>query len=363
MRIAGTNGKGAVACVLEAAARRAGLRTGLFTSPHLHRFAERIRIDGRPLPDDRLAIHLDRALRAVPRDRGASLTFFEVATLAAFEAFAAERVELAVLEVGLGGRLDATAIAPVDAAAVVSIGLDHTELLGSTLGEVAREKAGAAQPGAPLVAGPLAPEALEEVTRAAAAIGSPLSICGRDFHLDPELRAPWPGRHQRENLAVARRLWELLAREDPRLTSAAFVEALEDIERPGRYETIETERRYLLDGAHNLEAVRGLVDAIEERGDRFEVLLFGALKGKPAEAMLDLLLPRVREAVLAPPPVPRALDPAELVSRRGLRSAAGVERALELLPPGPALVTGSLFTVAEARRILLGERVDPPIAM
>ncbi len=149
VHVAGTNGKGSVCAMVEAIARAEGYKTGLYTSPHLSRFAERIRLDGEPLSDDALASVLDRALRA-----GADLSFFEAATLAAFLAFRDARVDIAIVEVGIGGRLDATNVIPKPrAAAITRIALDHTDRLGSTLVEIAREKAGIAKPGLEIALG------------------------------------------------------------------------------------------------------------------------------------------------------------------------------------------------------------------
>src|SRR3954470_12079654 len=154
VQVAGTNGKGSTAAMAEAILRSAGLRTGLFTSPHLARFTERIRIDGREIDGDQLAA-LDPAIVAT----GVPLTYFEISAVLAFRAFAEARVDVAVLETGLGGRLDAVTAASPVATAITSIGLDHTDLLGGTLAQIAREKAGIARPGVPLYLGPLPPEA------------------------------------------------------------------------------------------------------------------------------------------------------------------------------------------------------------
>jgi dihydrofolate synthase/folylpolyglutamate synthase len=300
------------------------------------------------------------------------LSFFEVATLAALGAFARADVELAVLEVGLGGRLDATSIVPPRVSVITSIGLDHTEILGSTVAAIAREKAAIARPGVPLCVGALPAEALVEVERAAAAVGAPLIAHGRQFDDDPELRPPWPGRHQHRNAALALAAFTELGRSDPRLTRAGFVDALPSARWPGRYELLPTTPRVLLDGAHNLEAAQALGDALAERGDAPTVLLFGALAGKPAPAMLELLAPLVEDVVLAPPPLPRALDHAPLADRFGAHlaadAAAGLARARELAldragPGGTVLVTGSLFLVAAVRRILLDEPADPPVGL
>ena len=154
VQVAGTNGKGTVSTLLAGALSASGLRTGLFTSPHLHRFTERIRIDGQEIAPERLLPHLEGVFSIMVTFEDLSLTFFEVATLAAFLAFRASKVDAAVLEVGLGGRLDATSIADPELTAVTSIGFDHTAFLGNTLSDIANEKAAIARKGVPLVPGP-----------------------------------------------------------------------------------------------------------------------------------------------------------------------------------------------------------------
>jgi len=195
VHVAGTNGKGSVCAMVESVARAHGMHTGLYTSPHLCRFAERIRIGGRPVDDAALASLLDEAL-----ELGPDLSFFETATLAAFLAFRCAKVDVAIVEVGLGGRLDATNVIPIPrAAAVTRIALDHTDRLGPTLVDIAREKAGIAKPGLDLVLGPMAADvraAIDEVARARGATTStaPASV---------PARIGLPGEHQRENARIA----------------------------------------------------------------------------------------------------------------------------------------------------------------
>ena len=367
-QIAGTNGKGTAAVLVEGCARASGLSTGLFTSPHLHRYTERFRVNGVEVDPAELAPHLARALALTDPPSCLPLTFFEATTVAALGLFAERAVELAVLEVGLGGRLDATSVAAPAVTAITSIGLDHAEWLGPTLAHVAREKAGVARPGIPLVVGPLSAEALAEVERVAASVGAPVELCGRDFAVDDGLVLPWPGRHQRENAAVAGAVCDVLGRADPRLSKAALAWAASTAIWPGRYEEIPGRPLHVLDGAHNAEATAALVAALEERGRGVDAILFGACRDKPVSAMLDLLAPLGSPLVLAPPPLARAFDPSAHAARPGTTVAPDVRSALErcraLAPRGGAvLVTGSLFTVAEARRVLLGVRADAPIGL
>lgn len=371
VQVAGTNGKGTVAGLVAQGARAAGLRVGLFTSPHLHRFSERIRIDGDEVSQQILANHLGRILHIAEVEKKVRLTFFEVATLAALSIFRELKVDLAVLEVGLGGRLDATTIVPARATAITSIGFDHMDYLGNTLAEIAREKVGIARPGVPLVAGPLPREALGEIERHTTHVGAPLFVLGRDFPLFSELKLPLlPGRHFQENGAVALRLFEELRGLFPALSREVFLKAASTFSTPGRFEKLQLDKHYILDGAHNLEAVVALVEALQDTGTApVDLVLFGSLKGKPTEKMLEKLRTVGRRFLLVPPPISRAEDPARYAMKSDL-VAASVEQGLQLIrsqlqPPTvqTVLVTGSLFTVAEARRLLLGERADPPIGL
>src|SRR5215472_1154630 len=202
VHVAGTNGKGSVCAMVESILRAAGKRTGMYTSPHLHRFAERIRIDGEPLDDAALARVLSDVLKRAPE-----LSFFEVATAAAFVAFREAEVDVAVLEVGIGGRLDATNVIPPPlATAITRIALDHTDRLGPTLAHIAREKAGIAKAGVPLVVGSLDEGPLAVVEDAARAVGAPVVFAERDARAGEavdNVRVGLAGGHQRENARVA----------------------------------------------------------------------------------------------------------------------------------------------------------------
>ncbi|MDB4980382.1 MAG: tetrahydrofolylpolyglutamate synthase, partial [Myxococcales bacterium] len=197
VQLAGTNGKGSTSAMTESILRAAGVRTGLYTSPHLSRFTERIRVAGREADGDRLAA-LDARIVAT----GVPLTYFEVATVLAFLSLAEERVEVAVLETGLGGRLDAVTTCEPVATAITSIALDHRDYLGDTLREIAGEKAGILKAGVPCFVGALPPEADEEIARVAAAVSAPLSRFGRELFA-PEVPIALPGDHQRANAALA----------------------------------------------------------------------------------------------------------------------------------------------------------------
>ncbi len=367
VQIAGTNGKGSVANLVAHALRAAGLEVGLFTSPHLHRFAERVQVGGVEASSDLLGSELSRVLHVAESPGGPDLTFFEVATLAALGVFVKSHVDLAVLEVGLGGRLDATSIAMPEVCAITSVGLDHTELLGDTLASIASEKVAIARAGTPLVTGRLGSEARAVVEESAAREGAPLHMLGRDFHVSEDLPATLPGAHQRDNAAVACRLVELLGEREPRLTRGVFMDALPSARWPGRFEVIDGKPRFILDCAHNGEATEALARTLSDQGERPEVMIFGALRDKNAEKNLDILRSHVGKIVLVPPPIARALDP-QTFAVPGDRVARSVKEGLSLAidltkRDDTILVTGSLFTVAAVRAAVLDEPTDPPIGL
>ncbi len=361
--VAGSNGKGSTSAMIESIARAAGLRTGLTTSPHLARFAERIRIDGAPIEDDPFEEALARALEAA----GGELTFFEVLTVAAFVAFREANVDLAVLEVGLGGRLDATNVVerPL-ACAITSISLEHTAVLGDTLDAIAREKAGILKRGAPYVLGKLPPEAERAIDDVARAVGAGPRWTGPLEPVDVALR----GEHQRRNAAVASAVAELLAARWPAIRGA-IRRGLDDVRWPGRFEKIALgAHTLLLDGAHNEEGAEALARALEAEGTPPErtTLVFGALADKSFAAMLARIAKLAHRRIYTAPkgraPAPfealTAIAPGEIVPEPAL----AIARAVALAGPDETvLVTGSLYLVGEVRAHVLGLPSDPIIPL
>lgn len=361
--VAGSNGKGSTSAMIESIARAAGLRTGLTTSPHLARFAERIRIDGAPIEDDPFEEALARALEAA----GGELTFFEVLTVAAFVAFREANVDLAVLEVGLGGRLDATNVVerPL-ACAITSISLEHTAVLGDTLDAIAREKAGILKRGAPYVLGRLPPEAERAIDDVARAVGAGPRWTGPLEPVDVALR----GEHQRRNAAVASAVAELLAARWPAIRGA-IRRGLDDVRWPGRFEKIALgAHTLLLDGAHNEEGAEALARALEAEGTPPErtTLVFGALADKSFAAMLARIAKLAHRRIYTAPkgraPAPfealTAIAPGEIVPEPAL----AIARAVALAGPDETvLVTGSLYLVGEVRAHVLGLPSDPIIPL
>jgi dihydrofolate synthase / folylpolyglutamate synthase len=367
VQIGGTNGKGTASATLAHALTYSGLKTGLFTSPHLHRFSERIRIDGKEAPPNILGPHLERVLNLNDEHKELSLSFFEIATLAALLTFKEARVDVAVLEVGLGGRLDATTVAEPRLTAVTSVAFDHTALLGNTEEQIAAEKAGIARPGASMVLGALSQKALAVAKTVARDKGVAVSVIHRDFFVPVGLVPPWPGRHQLENVAIAAELYRLLGEMDDRILPAAFAEALPTVFWPGRFEIVQARHRWILDCAHNLQAAQALARTVRESGEKIGVLLFGALRDKPAKEMLEIYRPLVKSVVLMPPPIDRAENPASLALPGDIVTAdateAGAAADREADAHGTVLVTGSIFTVAKVRELLLDEPADPPVGL
>lgn len=362
LQVAGTNGKGSTCAMAAAALEAAGHRTGLYVSPHLVRFNERIQVDGRPIDDAALDGAIAEVRRACPwHDAGGPedrLTYFEFATLLGFLHFARARVGVAVVEVGLGGRLDATSAATPRVSAVARIGLDHVALLGDSVEAIAREKAGIFKPGVPAVVHAAQPPgALEALREEAARRGAP-------FHVAP---SAWdgpvglPGPHQRGNAALAAAALRLLDGAGVPVPEAAIAEGIASARWPGRLETVQG---VLLDGAHNPDGAAALAAALRALHPRRPVeLVFGVLADKDHRGMIEALAPAVRRFHLLAPDSPRALPPAALAAAVRPHGAcdlhAGVEEAIacarEAARDGALVcVAGSLYLVGAARAALGG---------
>ncbi|PLY01108.1 MAG: bifunctional folylpolyglutamate synthase/dihydrofolate synthase [Desulfuromonas sp.] len=384
--VAGTNGKGSIASALAGILRDSGFRTGLYTSPHLHVFNERIRVNGEMIPDDRIA-RLVARLRT--RTGSIPITFFEFTTALALEFFAEQEVEVAVLEVGLGGRFDATnAIAPV-LSVVAPVARDHQQYLGEDLDSIAREKAGIMRGGVPVVSAPQVIEVEEALLDEAKKVGTEISFCGKSFHFDDAgetfdyrgiketiagIRPGIPGRHQFANMATALAAAEMLQPAGYDLPAIALRSGVEKMFWPGRLEWL-AKRSILLDGAHNGAAANVLARYLEQQ-DLVNVHWIVGLKAdKNSEEVLIPLLPACAALYCVEPPVEEAKPTAELVAiaeRHGVRAAsfASIEAALDAVQAAAAdseivLVAGSLFLVAAVREIILqeeGRRCDEQVS-
>jgi len=386
--VAGTNGKGSVAATLSAIAAAGGMRAGLYTSPHLIRVNERIRISESDLTDDELDRALEPVLRAAEASPGIPMTYFEALTAAAFVAFAGRALDLAFIEVGLGGRFDATNVASARLSVVTSIGLDHTEELGPTLSSISREKAGIFRLGRPALVGPLEPEACRALREAARECGAVVHEAAKEIEVSevetslegtrlrvatPQasyaLETPLPGAHQAGNAALAARAAELLSPAFPRLDSSAIERGIAATRWPGRLEKFSCRGvAVVLDGCHNPQAALALAGFLRDAGLAGRArLLFAAMADKDVEGMAAYLFPAVSSVRVVRAPSPRAATVDELVRRTaaaGPKAVASetIEIALSDLlrdpDPAPIIVAGSLYLVGEARSLLLSRRLE-----
>ena len=347
--VAGTNGKGSTCAFLRAALEASGRTVHAFTSPHLVRFNERIRIAGNLIEDEALADLLAEVL-----DAGADIepSFFEVTAAVAFLAFARTPADAAVIEVGLGGRLDATNVIerPL-ACGIAALGIDHQQFLGKSLVEIAGEKAGIAKPDVPLVVLAQAPEAEEAIQKFADERGVPVLLEGREWAIDPTLRSSLLGEHQVRNANLA---WQMLQAQDHLTVGrASFLSGLTSAQWPARFQQladgpltrgVET----WLDGAHNVEAARALSALLADHGPKHIVL--GILANKDADAIVAELTPHVLSFTFLPVEDHAHHDPAELAKMFGGRCANSLEQALDGLR-APRLIAGSLYLAGEALRL------------
>jgi dihydrofolate synthase/folylpolyglutamate synthase len=382
VHIGGTNAKGSTAAMAEAILRADGRRTGLYTSPHLHRFTERIRVSGAELDRAEVIEHYRRVTEVAP-----TLTFFEVTTLLAALAFAAHQVEVAVIEVGLGGRLDATNLFTAAVTGLGPVGREHTAYLGQNLERIAWEKGGLLRPRVPAATTACSDETVARVLRRLAEVkGTPLYELGRDFHLDRDpaggspgyrgpggdlLLPPLPllGAHQEENAALALALTGLLPA-TLRPSSAARRAGLASVSWPGRMERLPGPPAVLLDCGHNPQAVETLLTALRSVPRRRTIVVLAAMADKELGTIVPALVAVADQAIVTAVAYYRGADPALLVRhvpeawRSRVETApdvpAALARARELAGPDDLiLVAGSVFLVGEARAALLGEPGDP----
>lgn len=408
--VAGTNGKGSTAALLSSILTSAGYRSGLFTSPHLQSVRERIRIDGVSISDGRLTSALEQVVMASTRDQEALPSYFEALTAAALLEFARSSVDIAVLEVGLGGRLDATNATDPVLSIIASIAHDHQEHLGKTLEQIAREKAGIARVGKPLLAWAPRQAGVQRVLRDLASKGVGVEelwrtlevrglgeSTGLDFSVVSKAPPPTDvprtsllklqidGTHQRVNAAIALRAAERLSSLGfCRIDQESIVLGVQRLVWPGRLEEVRLEttdapRIVHLDGAHNLAGARALAAHLRSAREHHQTehrpnLLFGSLRGKQAVASLMVLAPEIGHAWLTSPTSHRALPAEQLLDALHRRSPefalrcqvvqpfdAGIEQALDASVDG-LIVCGSLYSVGEARTWLRQRFGTPPAA-
>jgi dihydrofolate synthase / folylpolyglutamate synthase len=380
VHVVGTNGKGSTAAILSSILGAGGFRTGLFTSPHLISFTERIRTDGLEIPQEAVARLAQRVMSAAPE----GTTFFEIITALAALYFAEQGVQLAIFEAGMGGRLDATNALNGILTLITPISLDHTDYLGTRIAEIAVEKAGISKPGRPIVSSRQLPEAARVIERQAQELGSPLYLCGEAFDADWQgatlnyrglgltlsaLKPGVSGHYQSGNSACALAGAELLSGAGFPFTPGSLANGVERANWPGRMERFPGSPPILLDGAHNPAGAAALAEALAEIPRGRLLMVIGVMGDKELSGILAPLLLLADEVFAVAPAIERALPAlqlAELCRASGatVHEAGSVQRGISLArdaaaPDDLILVCGSLFTVGEARGILLSRHFDP----
>jgi dihydrofolate synthase/folylpolyglutamate synthase len=384
--VAGTNGKGSTAAFLESVLRHAGFRTGLNTSPHLEKINERIRINGEEISDQALAetfTHIHERIEellAAGRLR-AHPTYFEFVTAMAFEYFARERVEFAVFEVGLGGRLDATNILSPLVTIITRVDFDHENFLGHSLEEIASEKAGILKPTVPLVLAKQRPEAREVILARAKTLDCPVIEPAQIFRVDQEsmqagsirarvieadsgklfeLAPSLPGRFQLENALNAVAAARLLQDRGFQIPGDTITQGIANTVWPGRLEKLQSTPDVYIDGAHNPSAASELAHFLEQNFTGRKIwLIYAALRDKAVDEVAGLLFPFAAEVIFTAPRTSRAVSAAQLAEIAGHHAARffvipDAERAFEhalaqAAPEDAIFITGSLYLVGQLR--------------
>jgi len=410
VHVAGTNGKGSVSAIIASVLRTAGLKVGLFTSPHIVSFTERIRINDEEITENDV-VGLTEEIRGVVERRGDfSPTFFEVVTAMALLYFKRKKVDIAVIEVGMGGRLDATNIITPEVSVITNISYDHREFLGSTLKEIAHEKAGIIKDGVPVVVSYQEPEAMEVIERKAIEKGARLYVYGRDFSSAlrredlsgicfdywsgdsqfaiPDLVLPLIGEHQMQNASVAIKAAMIVLKNRNALCvmryesrknslnslpithySSRIREGLENVRWPGRLEIVKEDPLILIDGAHNPAAAGALSKAFKKlflRKYGRIIIVLGIMSDKDVRGIMEPLLPFASEIILTSPEYSRAASPEKLASTAAslgffnVRIALTVKDAIEMATdlahdatdPSLIVITGSFYTIGEAKEAM-----------
>ena len=387
VHVTGTNGKGSTTAMIAAILNEAGIRTGMYTSPHLVDYPERLQLCGADISRQAFAEVIDRTKAAADAMIAGGLespTEFEVLTAAAFLWFAREQAEIVVVEVGLGGLLDSTNVILPELAVITNVTLEHTDRCGDTVEEIAQHKAGIIKPGAPVVTG-AAGAALAVIEAAAKRNGSACEVLDRDFTVTGSRLGQWRqffelrvgqtppqsfsirllGRHQTANAALAVRVCQLLAQRDERLTPAVIRDGLAKAVWPGRFEIFAGAPLLILDGAHNPDGIRTLRQTLDDVfPGRAIVFLFGVLADKNHAEMARILFRRSDRAVVVRPYSDRAAA-AEDIAREiidavaAVRTGGTIGEGLDLAkewagPDGIVCAAGSLYMIGEVRRIVVG---------
>ena len=382
VHIAGTKGKGSTAAMISSVLQKAGYRVGLFTSPHLHTFRERVQINREPISAEAFAGAMEKVKPHVEEINAVGehgyITTFEALTAMALVYFAEKQVEALVFEVGVGGRLDATNVVTPEVSVITSISRDHTELLGETLPEIAGEKAGIIKEGVPVVVAPQVPEVEEVMSVIARERGSEMvnvgresvwramghddrgqSLLVRDFENEYRISMPLLGDHQQENAATAISALNVLRKKGWHISDADVLDGFADIHWPGRMEELGRRPLVIADGAHNGDSARRLREALLKYFDfRKAVLVVGVSADKNVEEIASELVPLASTVILTKSRHMRAAEPAELVvaftrpdiiveTTGSVKEA--LDRAREIASEEDLIcATGSLFVVGEA---------------
>ncbi len=343
IHVAGTNGKGSVCAMLESMLRAAGYRTGLYTSPHLVDFNERIRVNGKNIVREDVAKGLGR-LRKITQTWEHAPTFFELTTVLGIDHFARVGCEIVILETGMGGRLDSTNVVTPLVSVITPISMDHSEWLGDTLALIAAEKAGIIKPGIKVVSAPQEADVVDVLDRRAGECGAQLQF----------VRAPWQGdvglvgSHQRWNAALAIAALEASGLICPQ---EAILNGLKNVEWPARFQRLS--EHIIVDGAHNEQSVEALVKTWRDVfGNKKATVIFGALRDKNHAAMLRSLEQIAEQFFLVPVKSPRSEDPQKIatqlnVCHREFDSLPSAIKATDTPLTSPVLITGSLFLAGE----------------
>ena len=377
IHVAGTNGKGSIASSLASILQDSGYKVGLYTSPHLVKFNERIQINGKLINDERVVSLYETVCAADRGERKA--TFFEFATAMALYEFACAQVDWAVIETGMGGRLDATNKIKPDLSIITNISLEHQTYLGNTLAQIAFEKGGIIKPSVPVVTGVTQKSVIEVIAKICREQQAPLYRLGADFHIRRKdnshfdyfgihrdikaLTIGLAGNHQFTNAAIVLAACEQLIDQGIILQQNVIRNALKNNHWPGRLEIVSASPKVILDGAHNLMAARVLSDYIKNELKEFATtLVVGILDDKPYEKMLKLLVPVCRKVILTKPKVNRALAPQKLLEIvKPINSdleiiedvATAVSTAIKKCRSHEAIcIAGSLYVVGEAKAAL-----------
>jgi dihydrofolate synthase / folylpolyglutamate synthase len=381
IHVGGTNGKGSTSAMIESVLRTAGIKTGLFTSPHLMNFTERIRINGEEISEKEVIDLADQVRGAAAEIADFSPTFFEVVTAIALLHFRKTKTDYAVIEVGLGGRLDSTNIIVPEVSVITSIGLDHCELLGRTLKEIAGEKAGIIKDGVPIVTAEQPPEVMEVIARKTSEHESALFRYGSEFSADmiseepmlfryqgdrkyDGMKLPLLGEHQIINASMAIKTVEIIQGKYPWI-KADIKKGIENVRWPGRIEMVRDYPPILIDGAHNPHAALALSKYLKNllpTKYRRILLVMGIMGDKDVDGVMGPLLPLAAEIIFASPAYGRAASLSLLESHASSlgytpRMASSVSAALKMaedlfLPGDLIVVTGSFYTLGEAKEAL-----------